>query len=343
MDVSNASMYDGGTALAEASILAGVQTRRGEVVLSAGVHPEYRQVLATESAGYGPRPRTVGLRAGAATDLDALRPPSATTRRPSSSSSRTSSARLEDLPAVAELAHAAGALLVVVADPVSLGAARGARQARRRHRRRRGAGARQRHELRRPRPRLHGRHHQAHAPHPRPPGRRDRRPRGPARLRAHAADARAAHPPREGHEQHLLQPRAQRAGHARLPELAGQARACPSSACTARARPPTCASACWRSRAWRPSPRAPCSASSPCGCRGRRPRWSTRWCRRASWPACPRAASPASSTGELARRRPARGRHREAHARRARRLRRRARPRPRERGGGPWLSAATRP
>ena len=64
MDVSNASMYDGGTALAEASFLAGVQTHRGEVVLSAGVHPEYRQVLATESAGYGPRPQTVGLRGG---------------------------------------------------------------------------------------------------------------------------------------------------------------------------------------------------------------------------------------------------------------------------------------
>ena len=99
MDVSNASMYDGGTALAEASFLAGVQTHRGEVVLSAGVHPEYRQVLATESAGYGPRPQTVGLLAGAATDLDALRRRrSARTRRPSSSSSRTSSARSRTCP-----------------------------------------------------------------------------------------------------------------------------------------------------------------------------------------------------------------------------------------------------
>ena len=121
MDVSNASMYDGGTALAEASILAGVQTRRGEVVLSAGVHPEYRQVLATESAGYGPRPQTVGLQAGAATDLDALTAVVGEGTAAVVVQQPNFFGALEDLPAVAELAHAAGALLVVVADPVSLG------------------------------------------------------------------------------------------------------------------------------------------------------------------------------------------------------------------------------
>ena len=61
----------------------------------------------------------------------------------------------------------------------------------------------------------------AHAPHPRAPRRRDRRRRGQARLRAHAADPRAAHPPREGDQQHLLQPRPQRAGRARAPLVAG--------------------------------------------------------------------------------------------------------------------------
>lgn len=121
MDVSNASMYDGGTALTEASILAGVQTRRGEVVASAGVHPEYRQVLATESAGYGPRPRTVGLRAGAATDLDALAAAIGADTAAVVVQQPNFFGSLEDLPAVAELAHAAGALLVVVADPISLG------------------------------------------------------------------------------------------------------------------------------------------------------------------------------------------------------------------------------
>ena len=57
-----------------------------------------------------------------------------------------------------------------------------------------------------------------------PDRRRDARRRRPARLRAHAADARAAHPPREGHAQHLHRAGAERAGRRGLPVLAGQAR-----------------------------------------------------------------------------------------------------------------------
>lgn len=121
LDVSNASLYDGGTALAEASILAGVQTRRGEVVLSAGVHPEYRQVLETETAGYGPRPLTVGLRAGGTTELDALAAAIGDDTAAVVVQQPNFFGALEDLPAAAGLAHAAGALFVVVADPVSLG------------------------------------------------------------------------------------------------------------------------------------------------------------------------------------------------------------------------------
>lgn len=121
MDVSNASLYDGGTALSEASILAGAQTRRHEVVLSAGVHPEYRQVLATAAAAYGPRPRLVGLRRGAATDADALVAAVGDDTAAVVVQQPNFFGALEDLPALAETAHAAGALLIVVADPLSLG------------------------------------------------------------------------------------------------------------------------------------------------------------------------------------------------------------------------------
>ena len=121
LEVSNASMYDAGTALAEASVLAGTQTRRGSLLVSAGVHPEYRQVLATETAGYGPRPQLCGLSAGAVTDLEALRAAAGDDTAAVVVQQPNFFGGLEDVAAAAAIAHAAGALLVVVADPLTLG------------------------------------------------------------------------------------------------------------------------------------------------------------------------------------------------------------------------------
>ena len=70
-------------------------------------------------------------------------------------------------------------------------------------------------ELRRPALRLPRRAHGVHPPAAGPDRRRDDRPRRRARLRADAADARAAHPPREGDVEHDDQPDAARARRAR--------------------------------------------------------------------------------------------------------------------------------
>jgi glycine dehydrogenase subunit 1 len=47
MEVANASMYDGSTATAEAVLMARRLTRKDKIVLSGGLHPHYRDVVAT--------------------------------------------------------------------------------------------------------------------------------------------------------------------------------------------------------------------------------------------------------------------------------------------------------
>ena len=83
-------------------------------------------------------------------------------------------------------------------------------------------------------------------------GETDRRRRAP-RLRARAADPRAAHPPREGDPQHLHLAGAERARRRDLPRLARQARASSSSASCWPGAPPT------RASAWRASTGSSCS------------------------------------------------------------------------------------
>ncbi|MGM0844277.1 MAG: aminomethyl-transferring glycine dehydrogenase subunit GcvPA [Bacillota bacterium] len=51
MDVANSSMYDGGTALAEAAMLSAGQTKRKKVLVSSTVHPESRDVLRSYAKG----------------------------------------------------------------------------------------------------------------------------------------------------------------------------------------------------------------------------------------------------------------------------------------------------
>jgi glycine dehydrogenase subunit 1 len=50
-DVANASMYDGASATAEAALMAMRATRRSKLVVAAGLHPHYREVMRTYLAG----------------------------------------------------------------------------------------------------------------------------------------------------------------------------------------------------------------------------------------------------------------------------------------------------
>ncbi len=115
MDLANASMYDGATSMAEAAIMSTSIKHREKVTISEAVHPHYRQVLATYCWSMGIEIETLPAVSGGLTDLSA-------------NSQGTSCiiiqypnffGGIEDLAAAREAADKAGALLVVVADPVA--------------------------------------------------------------------------------------------------------------------------------------------------------------------------------------------------------------------------------
>ena len=71
MDVANSSMYDGGTALAEAAMLAAGHTRKKKILVSSAVHPESRAVLETYAKGQNLEVVEINHKDGV-TDLDVL-------------------------------------------------------------------------------------------------------------------------------------------------------------------------------------------------------------------------------------------------------------------------------
>ncbi|WP_114312101.1 aminomethyl-transferring glycine dehydrogenase subunit GcvPA [Thermus caldifontis] len=116
LEVANASMYDGATALAEGVLLALRETGRMRVVVSQGVHPEYREVLQSYLDAIGAELLTWPLREGR-TPLREI--PEGTGAVVAQNPNYLGA--LEDLAPLAEAAHGAGALFVAVADPLSLG------------------------------------------------------------------------------------------------------------------------------------------------------------------------------------------------------------------------------
>ncbi|MFA5478721.1 MAG: aminomethyl-transferring glycine dehydrogenase subunit GcvPA [Candidatus Muiribacteriota bacterium] len=73
LDVANASMYDGATALAEACLLALANKKGKKIILSAGVHPEYKKVIQTYLSCTDAEIEEVGLNEHGTTDISKLK------------------------------------------------------------------------------------------------------------------------------------------------------------------------------------------------------------------------------------------------------------------------------
>jgi len=120
LPLSSAGLYEGPSTVAAAAYLAMGATRRKRFVVSTGLHPHSRETLRTYSVGYGTEVSEVPL-AGGITDVDALA--AAVDEETAAVIVQYPSfvGGIEDLERIAEVAHAAGALLVAACDPIALG------------------------------------------------------------------------------------------------------------------------------------------------------------------------------------------------------------------------------
>ena len=115
MDLANASMYDGPTAMAEAAIMAHSLNKRSRIAVSGAVHPHYRQVLDTYCWSLGLVVDEISMEQGATTGYAKVNEDHAciVVQYPNVFGT------IEDLAKARQEADRAGALLVVVADPTA--------------------------------------------------------------------------------------------------------------------------------------------------------------------------------------------------------------------------------
>ncbi|MDL5022163.1 aminomethyl-transferring glycine dehydrogenase subunit GcvPA [Bacillus velezensis] len=120
MDIANSSMYDGGTALAEAAMLASGHTKKKKIVISAAVHPESRDVLKTYAKGQYIEVVEVPAKNGA-TDLEALEHAVCDETAAVIVQYPNFFGQIEPLKDIEPLAHKGNSQLIVSSNPLALG------------------------------------------------------------------------------------------------------------------------------------------------------------------------------------------------------------------------------
>ncbi|MGX1901077.1 aminomethyl-transferring glycine dehydrogenase subunit GcvPA [Thermolongibacillus altinsuensis] len=120
MDVANSSMYDGGTALAEAALLSAGHTKNKKVLVSKAVHPEYRDVLKTYAKGPGLEVVEIPFKNGV-TDLEALQAEMDEQVACVIVQYPNFFGQIEPLKEIEPIAHTGKSMFVVASNPLSLG------------------------------------------------------------------------------------------------------------------------------------------------------------------------------------------------------------------------------
>ena len=122
MDLANASMYDGSTGAAEAVMMAVRITGKHSAVIARSLHPEYREVLGTYATHQGIPLKTVAYTDSGRIDIKELEKSVADDTACVLIQSPNFFGTVEDIEAIADIAHKKGALLIVsIAEAVSLG------------------------------------------------------------------------------------------------------------------------------------------------------------------------------------------------------------------------------
>jgi len=120
MDVANASLYDGSTAVAEAVLMAHRVTRRNKFIIADSLHPHYREVVDTYTRNLGLAIETANYTEAGMLDATSLEISKETAALVVQSPNFFGC--IEDLASLADAAHEAGALLIVaISEPMSLG------------------------------------------------------------------------------------------------------------------------------------------------------------------------------------------------------------------------------
>src|SRR5436190_4317665 len=115
MDVANASMYDGSTAVPDAAMMAVRATGKGRVLIAKSVHPEYREVLRTYAKHQGMPVAEFGYVPEAGTlDLHDLEAKMDDLTAAVIVQSPNFFGIVDEVKAAAEIAHRRGALLVLI-------------------------------------------------------------------------------------------------------------------------------------------------------------------------------------------------------------------------------------